>query len=61
MHTTPETLYITAPNVFSMEGLTLVNAIYATLIKRKHDLKFFFWRLFINIKTVTITYSIHIS
>ena len=50
--------YITAPSVFSMEVLTPINeinsifVIYVTLIKRKHDLKFFFSFRFISIKTV---------
>ena len=40
--------YITAPNVFSMEELTLINeinsifSIYVILIKRKRNLKLFF-------------------
>ena len=56
--------YITAPNAFSMEGLTLingVNSIFHNLCdsKLKCDLKLliFFWFCFISIKTVTCVLS----
>ena len=54
--------YITAPNVFSMEGLTLINeinsifAIYTTQIKRKRNLKLFLGFRFISIKMVIPVY-----